>query len=178
MSELLYKFFWIHADNILGEDGSAVVGTQNNHSVEEWLVTELLEQGGFRVSNLLSGCADLVLLGDLDLSLFDLGGDLQSVEEVDLRWIKTSGSWLDNEVDGGDGADLGFSGQLTLFNLSLQVEDWLVGEDQSNLFLQVWQQGSEFWFRGTELFKQLVIFLVRVQRLGTKIDDFGQECLR
>jgi hypothetical protein len=43
------------------------------------------------------------------LTLDDLGGDVEGVEEVDLGGVETSGSGGDGEINGGDDTDSGFS---------------------------------------------------------------------
>jgi len=55
------------------EDGSVIVGGDNLHSVEEGLQVHLLEEGNLGVTDLLAGGTHLILLGDFDLSLVDLG---------------------------------------------------------------------------------------------------------
>lgn len=177
-SELFDEFGGVHADNLLAEDGAVVIGTEHNHTIEERLQVELLEEGGLGVSDTLSNRADLELLGDLDLSLFDLGGDLEGVEEVDLRGIEAGGSRLDDVVDRRGGADLCFSGELALLNLALEIENGLVGEDQTDLFLEVGKQSLEFWLGSTELLEELVVLVVGVEGLGPEGDDLVEEGLR
>ncbi len=152
-SDLIDKVSRVHCNNFLAEDGALVVGTQDDHTVEERLEVELLEEGSLRVSDFLSNCAHLELFGDLNLSLFNLGGDLEGVEEVNLGGVETCGSWWDDVVDGGDGSDLSLGGELAFFNLVLQIEHWLVGEDQSDLLLEVGQESLEFRLGGTILFE-------------------------
>lgn len=176
-SELIDKFCRVHCDDLLAEDSTTVVSAEHDHTVEEGLEVELLQQGGFRVTNSLANGTDLVFLGDLNLSLFNLGGDLEGVEEVDLRRIEAGSSGLDDVVDGRCGTDLGFSGELALLNLVLEVEDGLFGEDESDLLLEVGEQGLELGLGCTELFQDLVVLVVGIKWFSPKGDDLVQQCL-
>ena len=50
------------------------------------------------LSNLNSGLADGKVFGDLDLSLFDLSWDGEGVEEGDLGWVHSGGTWWDDII--------------------------------------------------------------------------------
>ncbi len=77
------------------KDDSAVVASCDSHTVFEGFEIELLQEGSFRGFDFLSDGADFEVLGDLDLTLDDLGGDVQGVEEVDLGWVQTGGTGWD-----------------------------------------------------------------------------------
>jgi hypothetical protein len=111
------------------------------------------------------------------LGLFNLGGDLEGMEEVDLRRIKTGGSRWNDIVDGSGGTNLGFSGELALLNLALEIKDCLVGEDKADLLLEVWDECFEFRFGGTKVLEQLVVLLLGVEWVSSKLNDLMQQCL-
>jgi hypothetical protein len=85
------------------------------------------------------------------LSLFNLSGDLERVEEVNLRRIKAGSSRRNDIIDGSSGTDLGFSGELALLNLALEVKNRLIGEDQADLLLEVRDECLEFRFGCTKV---------------------------
>jgi hypothetical protein len=57
----------------LRKNSSVVVASDNSHTIFEWLEVELLQKGSFGIFNFLSGSADLKVLGNLNLTLDDLG---------------------------------------------------------------------------------------------------------
>lgn len=99
------------------------------------------------------------------------------MEEVDLGGVEASGSGWDDVVDGGDGADLGFSGELALLDLALKVENGLVREDEADLILQVGEEGLEFGLGGTVVLEHFVVLVARIQRLGPQVDDHPEKCV-
>jgi len=167
----------VQSNDVLAEDSAAVVGTMHHHTVEERLEVELFEQGGFGVTHPLAGRAHLVLLGDLDLGLLDLSGDLQGVEKVDLGRVKAGCPGWDDVVDRGGGANLSLGGELALLDLALEVEDWLVGEDESDLVLQVWEEGLELGLGCSEILKEFVVLLIVVERFSPERNNLVEECL-
>lgn len=92
LRHLVEEIVGVHVNDFLVEHGSGVIASFYDHSVVERSVTEFLEEGCFRVSDFLSSSADFEIFGDLDLCFLNLGGDLESMEEVDLGGIKTSSS--------------------------------------------------------------------------------------
>lgn len=90
----------VKVEDGLGEDGSVVVDLGDLHTVLEGFKVELLEEGSLGSLDLLSLDTDLEVLGDFDLSLDDLGGDVECVEEVDLGGVETGGASRAGEIDG------------------------------------------------------------------------------
>ena len=88
----------------------------------------------------------LVILGDFDLSLVDLGGDVESVEERDLGRLHSGWSSWDNDVQVGDHSDLGWGSDLVGLNDLLHLVDGGlggIGEDESDFSLELIPQDFE-----------------------------------
>lgn len=167
----------VEVDDFLGEDGALIVDGAELETVLEGLHVELLEEGGFGGLDLLSLGADLEVLGDLDLTLVDLGGDVEGVEEVNLGGVETCGSGGDGEVDGSNDADSGFSGNLVSFKFGLELVDGSVGEDEGDLVLEEGGERLEFGDESAEVLLE-VLELVLLNALGPHLDDLlGQGVL-
>lgn len=145
------KIAGIKVEDGLGEDGSVIIDLGDLHTVLEGLDVKLLEEGSFGSLDLLSLGADLEVFGDFDLSLDDLGGDVECVEEVDLGGIETSGTSRGGEIDGGDDSDSGFSGHLVGFDLDSELMDGGIAEDDCHLFLDEGGEDGKFWDLASEL---------------------------
>lgn len=100
------------------------------------------------------------------------------MEEVDLRGIKPSCAWGYYVVDGRDGTYLGLSGNFVSFNLLLQFEDWLIGEDETHLPLELWDERLQLWPGSAVLLEELIILACRVQFLRLEFDNILKEGLR
>lgn len=162
ISELGEQVFWLHVEDFWGKDSSVVVDVEDFHTEREWLDIQLSQKDSFGVSDLSSLIADLVILGDFDLTLLNLGGDVQGVEETDLRGIQTSWSWWDDDFQWGEGSDLSWGWDSVTFNDWLEVEDGGIGEDETNLSLAQVQELFDLWNFSVESlseFEVLIIFL-------------------
>lgn len=158
------------------ENSSIIVDRVNFHTVFEGLEVELLEQGSFGSLNLFVLRAHLEIFGDFDLTLDDLGGDVQSVEEVDLRGIESSGTCGDAEIDGGNHTDSGFSGDFVGFNLSLKIVDRGFGEDQGDLLFKKGDKDAQLRdFSSELLFELLELFFF--DAFSSHSNDFLDEGL-
>lgn len=141
----------VEVEDGLGEDGSVVIDLSDLHTVLEGLEVELLEEGSLGSLDLLSLGADLEVLGDFDLSLDDLGGDVEGVEEVDLGGVETGGTGRAGEIDGGDDSDSGLSGHLVGFDLGPELMDGGVAEDECDLLLDEGSEDGELGDLASEL---------------------------
>jgi len=106
------------------------------HTIFEGFYVELFKEGSLRSLNLFVLGAHLEVLGNLDLSFNDFGGDVEGVEKVNLRGVKSCGASWDSEVDGRDNTNSCLSGNFVGLNFSSEVIDGGFGEDEGNLLLQ------------------------------------------
>lgn len=100
----------------------------------------------------------------------DLGGDLQGVEERDLGWVHTGGSWGDDDIRRCDSSDFRCGFYFVGFDLWLELEHWNVGENQAHLVVKQVFEGVEFLDGSSESLKILIIGVVFLQLL----DSSGQ----
>ena len=166
----------VKVENGLGEDLSVVVDLSNLHTVFEGLDVELLEEGGLRSLDILSLGADLEILGDFDLALHDLGGNVEGVEEVDLGGIQSGGACGTSEVDGRLDANSGLSGHLVGLDLEPELVDGGVAEDKRHLFLEERSEDGELGNLASELLLE-VFELLLVDAVGAHLDHLLDEGL-
>lgn len=175
--ELVEEGGGVEGEDGLGQDGAVVVDAADLHTVLEGLHVELLEEGSLTGLDLLSLGADLEVLGDFDLSLHDLGGDVEGVEEVDLGGVEAGGAGGAGVVDGGDDTHAGLGGDFVGFDLALEFVDGGVAEDEGDLLLEERGEDLEFFDFSAEL-------LFEVSELGlfnafdSHFDDLLDEGLR
>jgi hypothetical protein len=122
------------------EDFSVIVGGLNLHSVGEWFLVHFLQQSDLGVTDFGSDFTDGVFFGDFNLSFNNLGGNGQSMEETDLRWIHSGGSGWQCENDIGDHSCFGSGGNSVGLDGWFQFSDWLVGENQSDFVFEEWDE--------------------------------------
>lgn len=146
------------------------------HTVLERFEVELLQESSFGSFDFFVFGADLEILGDFDLTLDDLGGDAEGVEEVNLGGVQTSGTSGDGEIDGGKHTDSGFSGDFVGFDLALEVIDGGVGEDESDLLFHEGDKGIELGNLTAELLLKM-LELILFDALSSHSDDFLDEGL-
>lgn len=141
--ELFDDLLGSDTDNFLTEDGSIVVDADDFHTVHEGSDVELGQEGGFGLTDDLSLFADLDFLQDFDLSLLNFGGDVEGMEERNLRGVESGGSGGDVDVLGCEGSDFGGGFHLVLFDEGLEFENGFIGEDESDLALHQIRQSVE-----------------------------------
>lgn len=102
------------------------------HSIFEGFVSHLGKEGSFGVLDGLSFNQDLNILQNFDLTFVNFGGDLQSVEETNLRGVHSGGSSRDNNTTGGDDSDLGDGINSVGFNNGHEFENGTVRDNHGN----------------------------------------------
>lgn len=150
----------------LGEHVSVIIGGVDLHTVREWLQVHFLQDNDLGLSDQGADLADGIILGDFNLSLNNLGGDGQSMEETDLRWIHTGGSGWQDEVDVGDGSGLGSGSNSVGLNNGFQFGNWLVGENEGDLLFNVGQDGVQLGPGLTAVFSEPVVLLALGELIG------------
>ena len=89
----------VHVDYFFGEEGTIVIDISDFHAIHEGLKVELFQQGCLGSLDLFALSTALEVLGDFDLSLDDLGTDVQGMEEVDLRRVQACRARGASEID-------------------------------------------------------------------------------
>jgi len=131
--ELAHDLVVIDVQHVNRELRSGIEDAINLQAIRKWLDVELLQQGSLRRSDFVSLLDQGHIVGDFDLALDDLGGDLQDLEERGLSGVAASGARGHTHIDRGNGADTGRSrhsvGQNEISDLG-KIE---VGEDKANV---------------------------------------------
>lgn len=96
------------------------------------------------------------------------------MEEVNLRWIHTSWSSRDCEINWSKNSNSGFSWDFVSLEFGFKFEDWSIGKDQSNLVLEKRCKSSEFRDFSTEALLE-VFELVLFDTFGSHLDDLLDE---
>ena len=73
------KRCWVEVDDFLWENCTIVIDSSEFETILEWFKIELLEKSSFRSFDFLSLGADLEILGNLDLTLVNLGSNVKSL---------------------------------------------------------------------------------------------------
>lgn len=82
---------------------------------------------------------------DFDGTSGDLGWDLKSLEERGLFWSHSSVLWWKLDVAWSDGTSLGW-GSFTVFQkLGADFSEIFLGENESDVLDDVWQQLLKGW---------------------------------
>jgi len=176
LSEVLENGFGVDGEDLAVEDVTVVVISDNGHTIREWLDVHLLEKSNFGVTDLSSLDANKHFLGDFDLTLLNLGGDRQSVEEVNLRGVHTGGAGRNDNITLSDKSDSSRSRHNKGFNLGLKLEDGVVVEDITDLVLEVRNQRVKLRFGSTEL-SEPVVFLISGKLSSLQFDGFSHDGL-
>jgi len=123
----------VDVQHVNTELGSVVEDAVNLQTVRERLDVELGQQRGLRRANLVSLLDERNGVGDFDLTLDDLGGDLQDLEKRGLSWVASGGAWGNRDVHRSDGSHT-CRGRHTIGQDEI-TDLWQigVGEDEPNI---------------------------------------------
>ncbi|DAZ94567.1 TPA: hypothetical protein N0F65_004183 [Lagenidium giganteum] len=121
------------------EERAVVVHPLDDKTIREWTDVELLEEHGFGVADLVALLGDQHLGHDFNLTLLNLRGHLQSLEEGSLTRIATSWAWWDDDIDWGNSANTSRSWHLVRVDDFTDQVEVTVGEHEADVALDVWQ---------------------------------------
>jgi hypothetical protein len=116
-----------------GVDSAVIEDVLDVHLVLERSNLELVQESGLTGRDLLTLGDDLDGVDDFDLTLDDLGGDVQVLEEGGLLGVHTGTTSGDGHISGSDDTNLGGGlSNLRIKNL-LDVSKVSVGEDHTSV---------------------------------------------
>jgi len=159
-SDLSEESFRVKVENFRGEDATVVVDVEDFHTEGEWLNIQLCKDGSFGVTDLLTFLKYSEFLGNFDLTLLNLGGDVKGVEERDLRGIQTSGARWDDDFNWGEGSDLSWGRDSVALDHGLKLMDWGIGEDETDFTLAVLSKLFDLWKVSVKTLSELEILIV------------------
>uniref|UniRef100_K3WAY3 Uncharacterized protein n=1 Tax=Globisporangium ultimum (strain ATCC 200006 / CBS 805.95 / DAOM BR144) TaxID=431595 RepID=K3WAY3_GLOUD len=80
----------------------------------------------------------LHLVDDFNLTLLNLGTDLESLEESSLTWVTTGWAWWDDNINWRDGTDTGRRWHLVRLEHFTDLVQVLVREHEADVALEQW----------------------------------------
>jgi len=170
LSDLSEQCFRVKVENFRGEDATVVVDVEDFHTEGEGLNIQLLQNGSFGVTDLLTFLAHSEFLGNFDLTLLNLGGDVKGVEEGNLGGIQTSWARWDDDFDGSESTDLSWGRDSVAFNHGLKLMDWGVGEDETDFTLAVLRKLFDLWEISVETLSEFVVLIIFLGSFKSDVD--------
>lgn len=164
----------------LGEDGSIIkiedswvehAAVLENfldlHLVLEWIDLELIKELSLSSSNLVTLGDDLLGLNDFNLSLDNLGLDLQVLEERCLLWVKSSWTGWNRHIKWGNHTILGWGWSDLLIKNCLDFTEVTVGENEVGVSPELTNDLFDVWVRLPVL---LSLFVISITLLWSGVD--------
>merc|ERR1719251_157078 len=126
------------------EHGSLVVHLLDDQTIAEGEGLQETEEGGLGGADLVTSADDRDVIDNLNCTLGNLGGDLQSLEEAGL--LRTHAGVLggDGDIHRGNSSSLGGGGLLVGQKEIPDGGQLLVGEDEADVHLDVGKQLLKF----------------------------------
>jgi hypothetical protein len=124
-------------ENIEREDASVLVDALDAQTIGEGLDVQLGQESSLGVADLVTDLDELDRVGDLDLTLLDLGGDLEHLEKVGLSRITTGGAGRDGDTNWSNSTDSGRGGDLVGEDDVSDVAEVAIGEDKADVALDL-----------------------------------------
>jgi len=94
------------------------------------------------------------------------------MEERNLRWVHTGGSWGDNNFNIRDSSGFGNSLSSMSHNGGFKIEGRSVRENETEFLDQVRDDNFEFFIGFTETAEKIVVFHVFVEGVSSHIKGF------
>lgn len=176
--ELLDDVIWGNRDDFGSQNATIIIDSDDLHTVGEGLDTQFLEEGGLGVGDSSTFLAHHEILGDFDLSLLDLGGNLQGVEEGNLRGVESSGSRRDDHIAWGNDTYLGGSLDSVSLDGGLEFVDGLISEDQTNLLVAKFVELVKGWDGFAVVSEVLGVFVLVIDGVDAEIEGFSDDGLK
>ena len=160
--------------NAWGEGVAIIVNLADAHTVGERRDVQHVEQSSLGSSDLGSSSNKLEILGNFNGTTGNLGWDTESLEERGLSGFHTSVTGWDEDIIRSNGTSSGGSSDLVLENLVTDGLEILVGENESDVALDVWEKTLILWGVGDETLDGTT----NLQKEETLVDTFQQSGMR
>jgi hypothetical protein len=138
--ESLKKLTLLDVENAWREGVALVVNLRDAHSVGEGRDIQHVEQGSLRRSDLVSCLNELQICCDFDGTAGDLGGDSESLEERSLSGFHARVSGGDVDIGGSKSTSTSRGSNLVGENLVTDDFEVAIGEDESDVALDEWEE--------------------------------------
>lgn len=146
--EGLKELLLTDVENGWWEAVAVVVDLSNAHSVGERRDVEHVQKGGLRGTDFGAGLDELELSGNFNGTTGNLGWDTKGLEERGLSWLHSGVTGWDEDIIWGDGTSTGWSSDLVGENLLTDGLQVTVGENETNVALDVGEEALVLWSIG------------------------------
>ena len=143
--ESLEKLGLLNVENGWWEGVTLIIDLGDAHTVGEGRDVQHVEQGCLGGSDLGSGLNELQVGGDFNGTTSNLGWDTEGLEERGLSGLHTSVTGWDVDIIRSNGTSSGRSSDLVCQNLVTDGLEVTVGEDESDVTLDVWKKTLVLW---------------------------------
>lgn len=141
------------------ENGTILKNLDDLHLVEERIDLELIEEGGLSGSNLLVLEHNLLGGNDINLSLNNLGLDLEGLEHGGLLWVKTGGTGWDDDISWGNHTWSSWGWSHLVVKDFLDLTKISVREDKVDVTLEHVHDLLNVWVEFPGLVSNLVVII-------------------
>lgn len=138
--ERLEELLLADIEDTSGESVTLVVDLGDAHTVGEGRDVQQVEEGSLGGADLVTCLDELEIGGDFNGTTGDLGGDTESLEEGGLAGFHTGVASGDPHVDGGNSTGTSGGSNLVGKNLVAGLLEVGVGEDKTNVALDVGEE--------------------------------------
>jgi len=136
-SEELLDVVETHIKNLAVIDKTVIVDNSGDKTISERKDVKLGKKSGLRSTDTLTSMDEDLIGKDLDLTLVDLSGNAESLEEGSLSGLHTSGTSRDNNVVGSNNTNLGRGTNLQRSDEVADLSEITLGEDETNVAVEV-----------------------------------------
>lgn len=139
-AERLEELLLTNVQDAGGEAVALVVDLLDGKTVGEGRDVQHVQQGSLGGSDLATSLNELEVRGDFNGTTGNLGGDTKGLEERGLAGLHTGVSGRNPDIVGGDGTGTGRGPDTVLEDLVADLLQVAVGEDETNVALDVRQE--------------------------------------
>lgn len=176
--ELPDDVIWGNCDDFGSQNATIIIDSDDLHTVGEGLDAQFLEEGSLGVGDWSALLAHHEFFGDFDLSLLDLGGNLQGMEEGDLGGVEPSGSRRDDHIAWGNDTYLGGGLDPVSLDSGLEFVDGLFSEDKANLLVAELVELLKGWDGFAVVSEVLGVFVLVIDGVDAEIEGFSNDGLK
>jgi len=142
LDELALHVILGDVQHIGAEDVTLLVHGHSLDAVGEGANLQLVQQGSLGLADLLAELDQMHAGNHLNLSLVNLGGDVEGLEPRGLAGVAAGRAGLDVDIGGGKSANASGGGHLVGDNNLTDLCDVAVGEHEANVAVDVLQEAS------------------------------------
>jgi len=132
-------------ENLWIENTALLEAALANETVAEWRHLEHVQKSGLGLTDLLACLQQSHIGHDLNTTSGDFGLDVKSLEKGGLFWTEAGVLGFNGDIDWSDGASSSWGGDLVGLDLVSDGFEVTVGEDETHVLDQKWQDLLVGW---------------------------------